>query len=374
MIRIALRSLFHEKGKFLAALSGVAFAASLVLAQTGLFVGFQQMATNVISRVGGDLWVMAKGTHLLDFADVLSAGSRDAVAAHPCVERARGVVFSWATIRKPSGGVDNVQLIGFTPDGPTTLPWSMAMGVPSDLHPPMRVAVDAADLENLEIAAPAVGQELELGGQSVYVGAVTRGVRSFTVVPYLLAEARNAQRILGLSENQYTFWALDLRDPGCAADVVRAVEAEPDLQARTVAEFRRMTASYWIIRSGAGATLGFSALLGLLVGIVVVAQTLFSMTEGRLRELATLKTMGASGGELIGFVAWQAGFLAVIGSGLGTLFALGMQRLVALAGLTMVLSPGVLLLGLGCVVGMCALASLVSVRKVLKLEAAAVFR
>src|ERR1700722_8127765 len=53
MLRIALRSLVHEKGKFVAALWGVSFAAGLALAQTGLYVGFRAMATSVISRVGG---------------------------------------------------------------------------------------------------------------------------------------------------------------------------------------------------------------------------------------------------------------------------------------------------------------------------------
>jgi putative ABC transport system permease protein len=374
MVRVALRSLFHERGKFFAALSGVAFAASLVLAQSGLFVGFQQMATNVIARVGGDLWVMARGTHLVDFGDTLSASSRAFVASHPCVERARGVVFAWATLRKPSGGIDNVQLIGFPQDSQATLPWAMARGLPSDLHAPMRIAMDAADLSRLEVPENALGEEVQLNNQTVYVGAVTRGIRSFTVVPYLFAEARNAQRIMGMAENQYTFWALDLRNPNCAPDVVAAVERNRDLQVHTVGEFRKMTADYWIIGSGAGATLAFSAFLGLLVGIVVVAQTLYSMTESRLRELATLKTMGGSGGELIGFVAWQAAFLAVVGGLLGWVFALGMQRGVALIGLTMVLSPGVVALGLGSIAGMCALASLVSVRKVLRVEAAAVFR
>ena len=52
--------------------------------------------------------------------------------------------------------------------------------------------------------------------------------------------------------------------------------------------------------------LAFSALLGLAVGAIVVGQTLFSLTEGRLRELATLKAMGASDREVLAFIGWQA--------------------------------------------------------------------
>ena len=98
------------------------------------------------------------------------------------------------------------------------------------------------------------------------------------------------------------------------------------------------------------------------------------MTENRLRELATLKAMGASNVELIRFVAWQAAFLGVLGGALGVVLALGMKRGVAAIGLSLVLSPGVLGVGLGSILFMCALASLASVRKVLSLEAAAVFK
>jgi putative ABC transport system permease protein len=374
VLRIAVHSLIHEKGKLVAALFGVAFAASLVLAQSGLYVGMRQTTASVVTRVGGELWVMARGTQLLDFADNLSAGTRSYVAAHPCVADARGVVFSWSTIRKPSGGIENIQLIGYEPRGANALPWNMAEGLPADLHAPMRVSVDASDLGRLEVSAPVIGSEMQLNGQNVYVGAVSKGIRSFTVVPYLFAEARNAQRMLGMTENQFTYWAIDLREPSCRAEVIKAIERNPDLEAHTAEDFGTMTADYWILRSGAGATLGFSALLGLVIGIVIVGQTLYSMTENRLRELATLKAMGASSGELIRLVGWQAALLGSFGSALGVLMALGMQRGVAVLGLSLVLSPGVLVVGLGCVAAMCALASLASVRKVLTLEAAAVFK
>jgi putative ABC transport system permease protein len=374
MFYVALRCLVHERGKLLAALAGVAFAASLVLAQTGMYVGFRSMSTSVIERVGGDLWVMARGTQLLDFADNLSAGTRAAVASHPCVADARGVVFNWTTVRKPSGGIDNVQLIGFEPRSPRALPWSLDQGLPSDLHAPMRIAVDASDLARLEIREPAIGEEIQLGDHSAYVGAVTSGIKSFTVVPYLFAEARNAQRLVGLGAERYTYWSIDLKDAGCKADVIHAIERNPDLEAHTVDEFKKMTADYWVIRSGAGATLAFSAMLGLLVGVVVVGQTLFSLTEGRLRELATLKAMGATNAELLSFVAWQAAVLAVVGGLAGWAFALGMQKGVAAMGITMSLGASVLAVGMGAVALMCAAASAASVRKVLTVSAAEVFK
>lgn len=374
MIRIALQSLFFERGKLLAALSGVAFAANLVLVQAGLFFGFQRSSTAVIARVGGDLWVMARGTALVDFADPLSPGVGDIVRALPCVERARPVIFSWASIRKPSGGIDNVQLIAAESRPGDALPWALAEGLPSDLRAPLRIAVDAADLSRLELPDRAIGAPVELQDRTVYVGAVTRGIRSFTVVPYLFAEPHEARRILGLADGQATFWAIDLEHPACATAVRASLERHADLAVRERGEFERMTSHYWVIGSGAGATLAFAALLGFIVGLVVVGQTLYSLTESRSRELATLKAMGASGRELATFVLWQAGFLAVVGGAIGLGCAFGLALLVLRIGLTVVLDATVIGGGLGAIVGMCALASLASVRSIYRLEAAKVFK
>ncbi len=374
MISIALRSLFHERGKFIAALAGVAFATSLVLAQTGLFVGFRQMATAVISRVGGDVWVMSKGTKLLDFSDPLSAGIRSTVAAHNCVENARGLIFGWTSIRTPSGGSENCQVIGFEPNNRLgEMPWSLASGLPSDLHAPMRVAIDAGELRRFELPDSPVGRGIQIGGRDAYIAALTQGMRSFTVVPYVFAEAATAQRILGWGNDQMSYWALDLKNRACATDVISSIDRHPDLQAVTNDQFRKMTADYWVVGSGAGATLAFSALLGLVVGTFIVGQTLYSTTENHIRELATLKAIGASNMELVRFVAWQAGFLAVIGGAIGLLLAMTMRSGLAMIGLTMSLSASVLTVGTASVAFMCAVAGYVSMRKVLNVEASKVF-
>ena len=144
--------------------------------------------------------------------------------------------------------------------------------------------------------------------------------------------------------------------------------------ARRTDDFREMTETYWVAGSGAGAALGFSALLGLVVGVVIVGQTLYAVTKEHMRELATLKAIGASPAEIVSFVAWQAAFLALVGGGLGLGMAFGVRNLAVDAGLTIVLSGPVLGVGCGAVLMMCAVASLWSVRAVLALEAAEVFR
>src|SRR3990172_850026 len=100
MLRIALQSLAHDRGKLVASLAGVAFAATLVLSQVGLYAGFLDASSAIIRHAGGDLWVMARGTAVVDNGERLSAGSRQIVATHPCVRGVRGLVMSFATLRK----------------------------------------------------------------------------------------------------------------------------------------------------------------------------------------------------------------------------------------------------------------------------------
>lgn len=374
MLRIALQSLAHDRGKLVASIAGVAFAATLVFAQVGLYAGFLQSSSAVIRHVGGDVWVMARGTVVVDNGERLSAGSREIAAAHPCVERVRGLVLSFQALRKPNGSLEAVQIVGFEPSPKKVVPWAMARGLPQDLHAPMRVAVDRLDVEKLAIDGDPIGAELGIGRESVRVAAVTDGIRAFTLAPYVFAELDTARRLALLGADQAFYWVLDLARPECATDVVAAVDRHPDLVARRTDDFREMTETYWVAGSGAGAALGFSALLGLVVGVVIVGQTLYAVTKEHMRELATLKAIGASPAEIVSFVAWQAAFLALVGGGLGLGMAFGVRNLAVDAGLTIVLSGPVLGVGCGAVLMMCAVASLWSVRAVLALEAAEVFR
>lgn len=374
MIRIALRSLFHDRTKLIASVAGVTFAAVLVLVQLGLFGGFLHTSSSTIARLGGDVWVMPRGTEVIDSVETLSAGTRSLVAAHPCVARARPLVFAWAFVRKAAGTRDTVRVVGFERGSSPVVPWSLAEGLPSDLHAPMRVAIDAFDVKKLQISGPALGASLEVGGQSAKVAAVTKGVRSFTLLPFIFAQIDDARRMAGFNEGETNFWILDLHDGACAADVIRTIERHPELQALPREVFLTKSQDYWVVGSGIGAVLSFTALLALIVGVVVVGQTLFTITKDYHRELATLKALGARDAELVGFVAWQAAFLALVGCVGGLVLAFAIRASAVDAGLVLVLSPKIVATSLLTIVAMCALASLLSVRRVLRLDPAEVFQ
>jgi putative ABC transport system permease protein len=372
--QVAISCLTHERTKFASALAGVTFATLLVLAQVGIYVGFLEGASAVIRHVGGDVWLMARGTPVVEFGEPVAAGTPTTVLSHPCVERVRPLVFAWVPMRRSTGEFDSLQVIGSEPRSGPLIPWSLREGLPGDLEPPLRGAVDESDLGKLGLPASPIGASLQVADKIIHIAAVTTGIRGFTLQPYMFTTIATARRLAGFAEGRSTYLVIDLKDPACARDVMALAERRPDIEARTTDDFAKITENYWITGSGAGAVLGFSALLGLVVGVVIVGQTLYSMTKDHQRELATLKAMGASNLELSSFVAWQAVLLAIVGGAIGTLLVFGLRRLLAGAGLRLVLSPAVLVLGYAVIVLMCSIASIGSVRKVLSFEAGEVFK
>ena len=126
--------------------------------------------------------------------------------------------------------------------------------------------------------------------------------------------------------------------------------------------------------SGAGAALAFVALLGLVVGVVIVGQTQFALVREHLRELGMLRAVGASRSELAAFVAWQAGFVAAVGGASGIGLAVLLRRTLAGRSVELVYGPATLATSAGAVVVMCGLASIFSLATVLRLDVAKVLQ
>jgi putative ABC transport system permease protein len=374
MHRIAIQSLVHDRAGLAAALLGVVLSSTLALVQLGIYAGFRVACSAVITHVGGDLWVMSKGTPVFDYGRALPEGARTILAEHPCVSRVRGVAIAWANAQTTDSPPIQAFFVGLEPGGPGQVPWDVERGLPDDLDGTMRVSIDRFDLAKFHLPDDPIGAAITIGEKPGRVAVLTSGIKTFTLTPYVFSGIENVRAMVGMTSAQSQFWVADLKDPSCAASVERWIDARGHLQARTTEEFRRDSELYWISGSGVGVVLAFGTVLGLLVGGAIVAQTLYTITSDHKRELAGLKAMGASRLELGAFVAWQAGFLAIAGGLLGTSAAFGVRALCLGFGLNVVLSRDVLAGGLGSVLLICALSSVSSLRAVGRLDCAAVFR
>ena len=159
------------------------------------------------------------------------------------------------------------------------------------------------------------------------------------------------------------------------ADLRNRLEAgikDVDVQIRQ--DFTTKQQDYWMFGTGAGITVLIAAALGLLVGVIIVAQTIYSATVDHIREYGTLKAMGASNFYLYKVIITQAMISGLIGYAIGISIALFVS-FQSLKGTTAIILPWQLVLALFfLVMGMCIFASVISINKVTRIDPAMVFK
>jgi putative ABC transport system permease protein len=115
------------------------------------------------------------------------------------------------------------------------------------------------------------------------------------------------------------------------------------------------------------------AFLGVLVGTVIVAQTLYSSTKDHLTEFATLRALGSSSGYIHRVILAQAALSAAIGYVLGMAIALVVVYFSGATPLPILMTP-MLAAGLfALTLGMCAISAISAIVKVTRIDPAMVF-
>ena len=145
------------------------------------------------------------------------------------------------------------------------------------------------------------------------------------------------------------------------------------VEALTPDQFRSRSRSFWLFGTGAGAALFAGALLGIIVGTVIVAQTLYSSTKEHLFEFATLRAIGSSRKYIYKVIICQALLSAVIGFGLAYLVGLLVVRMTSASALPIVITPGLTVALFLLTVVMCVVSAIAAIMKVTRIDPAMVF-
>jgi putative ABC transport system permease protein len=149
----------------------------------------------------------------------------------------------------------------------------------------------------------------------------------------------------------------------------------PNSRILTQAEMEQITEIYWRASTGVGFILGLGAMVGIVVGTVVVGQILYASVADHLKEYGTLKAMGAGDRYLYRVILEQALWMAVLGylPGMGLALALGSWTMQTRA-IQILVSPTSAAIIFGVTVAMCSGAAVFAIQKVTRLDPAMVFK
>jgi putative ABC transport system permease protein len=373
MPSLASRNLFHDKVRLVVTLTGIIFAVVLVSIQTGLFLGFSSTTSNLIDHSGADLWVMSKGVRYIEVGVPFSEEKRYQLIGIPGVRTADKYIVRFSQWKQPDGGEESAFVVGFNPETGLGGPWNLVQGSTADLKPEGNVIIDHFYQKKLSVTH--TGQVVEMRARRARIVGFTDGIRTFTTAPLVFTSFKNALDYTTTPADQ-TMFILVKAQPGVDIEQLRrAILARvADVDVLTTAEFSSKTTRYWMFGTGAGVTVLIAAVLGLIVGIVVVAQTIYAATIDHLREYGTLKAMGAPNSYIYRIILQQALISAFIGYTAGMSIAIAVIELSKGGGPAIVLpdsvKAGLFLLTLF----MCSSAAIVSIRKATDIDPAMVFK
>ena len=370
--KLAYRNLFHDRLSLFVTLIGIVFSVVLVAVQCGLYLGSERTIAAVIDQTEADLWVVPIGTKSFDDASLLTGREKYRVLSTPGVANVEEMVIGFASWRKPEGGKKAFILVGSDWKNGGLAPWNIVEGSLDELSKPNAVAVDKSYFKDLGIKR--LGDQAEINGGRVTVAAVTERIRSFTTLPYVFTSLSRARAMVGAAAEQASYQLVRVAQ-GTDVEQVRASLAErlPDTEVLTHDEFRERSLNYWLFKTGAGAALIAGAVLGIIVGVVIVAQTLYSSTKDHLNEFATLRALGASAGYIHAVILIQALLSAVIGYLAGMVLAGLVIWGSKATTLNIVMTPKLAAWLFALTVGMCVIAAISAIFKVTRIDPAGVF-
>jgi putative ABC transport system permease protein len=372
-IRLAWRQLRSEKARLASAIAGVLFACVLVFMQLGFRSALFESATNLIGAMRGDLFLMHPLTTASFRPEPLPRVRAQQALALPEVERAVPVYLAQASWRNPVDGSRRaVQLIGV----------DSAAGVLEfpGLGPELVAALQRADAVAFDTRSrPEFGPvgrllaergspiEAEIGGRRVDVVGLIEIGPSFGADGNVVLSEVNFRRLV--KERQVAavdLVAIKLREGADLRQAQARLQAllPGDVMVMTQAELRAHERRYWEEATPIGFIFAFGSAMGLVVGMVIVYQILFSDIAGHLKEYATLKAMGYSGSYLARVVLGAALILAVAGFIPGLLLSFVMYDFVGSATfLPLRLDAAMGITVFVMIFVMCAVAGLLAVRK-----------
>lgn len=344
----ALATIWHERQRFLPAILAVAFSAILIAVQGGLVIGLLSMTSVPVDRATADVWVGYPAVQSVDLGQKVPERWIGRVAGLPGVVRAEHYIITFSMwTRTASEGrpatPEVCTVVGSRLDRDSLGAVEALRNDPdllAKLAEPFTVVVDESELGRLGIRA--VGEQAEVLGRRVRVVGLVKGYKSLGG-PYVFCSYETARMACLYQPGECTYLLAKCRTPADAKRVVAQLGRYARMSAFEAEAFSLRSRLHWLFTTKAGIAVGFTALLGLLVGAVVTSQTLYAATAASQREFATLRAMGIPSWRLRLTVLVQAlwvGFFGLLVSGpLSLLLAAGADAI----GTKVTLHPLVLL-------------------------------
>ena len=365
---LARRNLMRSRVRLLVSIGGVALALTLVLALDAIFEGVSRQLTSYIDRSGAEVWVAQSGVRNLHMvASWMPSSVTDEVRGIDGVADAQPILYTTDSMaaRDERGWA---YAIGLTPDASMGGPWNVVEG--SGRPGPGEAVIDRRFAQR---AGVGLGDPVMLLGGDFRITGLTEETASLVNSVAFVSFDDFAARRGG--DPAASFVLVRAAAGASPDDVARAIESRVDgVSVQTTEEFG--VAERRLVLDMSGDVIWIMNVIGFVVGLAVVALTVYVATLALRREYGSLKAFGAPNGYLYRVVLTQAALSVAIGFGAGVAITALLGLTVPRAGVNLELAiSGGSLVKVGLVAALIAgLAALLPIRQIAGLDPAVVAR
>ena len=372
-MNLAYRDIRHSLGRFVLTCLGLGLLLGVVLSMIGIYRGLVVDALTIARAPAVDLWIVEANTRG-PFAEAsrIPGDTREAIARIAGVAAAGSITYQTVEAEHRSGKL-RLYVIGYELTRP---------GGPPEIIEGRALARHHYELVADRLSGLEVGDRIALGRDTFTVVGLTRQQVNSGGDPAVYITLPDAQKL-----------QFDLSPPAArvqlargngvgSRDTVNAVvarlqpNASPDIMAETVRRWKHLSAITQEAQEGiltsslvdrARRQIGLFTSLLLVVSAVIIALIIYTMTMEKLKQIATLKLIGAPDRTIIGMIVQQALALGLIGFSIGASLIFTIKDFFPRR---VVLEPdNVLVLGL-IVFAVCLLSSGLGVRAALRVDPA----
>ena len=375
---VALKMLTGDRAKYLGLVFTIAFCTFLLENQTSIFAGVLKRTGSQIADVtDAEIWVMDAKTEYFEQTKAMKDTDLNRVRGVEGVQWAVKL-FKGSPVARTLDGKFAVSIcLGLDDATLTGAPRKMLLGSWERLREPDAVVIDQAGYVLLFPGEPLqLDRTVELNDHKAIIVGISDVPAPFLSFPVIHTRYSQAVNFVGRERTQLSYVLVQPQPGADAEEVCRRIEAQTGLRARTSDQFRWDCIRYYLKNTGIPVNFGITITIALIVGVVVAGQTFYIFTIENLKQFGALKAIGVTNWRITGMILLQALTVGVIGFSLGsglcaTFFAITLNNLPTRGLVLMwenVIGTGVAILFV------VAIASLLSIRRVLVLEPAAVFR
>ncbi len=373
MFRIAIKMLMGDHAKYFTLVSSLVVVSFLFLQQGSIFCGLISRTARPVEVVGAPIWVCDPQLRSVDESKPLVDTDLERVRSVPGVKWAVPLILQLVSAHLEDGNYQTVRLYGLDNDTFFGRP-KMVSGSSELLTQNEAVLIGRAESEKLNNPKP--GDTFEMNDNQARVAGIADVPRDFFSYPFVYAAYDRALQYAPSQRKQLNYVLVAPADRQDAEAVAKQIAKVTGLAAYTEDQFRWLTMGYYLKNTGIPISIGLSLLMVFLVGMSIVGQTFYQFALQNERYFGALKAMGTSSWTLTKMILLQGLLVGLVGFGAGAglagvfgLTAGGQDSKVALS------TPWQLLvISFFVVIAICLLSALISIRKVVKLEPAVVFR